>query len=84
MFSMNQDREQNMLWCITVYLLCFLDLTDLLSSSWVVESKGLPTHRVLPLIVDENLHQKKKQSLVFQLQITCVRRLKVMNAVSSS
>lgn len=38
-----------------IYLLCFLDFTDLLSSSRVVGRKDLSTNRVMPLIVDEDL-----------------------------
>lgn len=42
-----------------IYLLCLLDLTDLLSSSRVVGGKDLPTYRILPLIVNENLQEEK-------------------------
>lgn len=42
-----------------MYLVCLLDLTDLLSSSWVAGRKDLPADRVLPLIVDEDLQGGK-------------------------
>lgn len=54
--------------CYSIYLFCFLDLTDLLSSRWVVDREHLPTNRVLPLIVDENL-QKKICILVYLVYI---------------
>ena len=43
-----------------IYLVCLLDLTDQLSTRWVVYRKDFPTNRVLPLIVDENLQGEKK------------------------
>lgn len=48
-----------------VYLLCLLDLTDLLSSRWVAGREDLPTDRVLPLIIDENLQEGKCKNLEF-------------------
>lgn len=42
-----------------IYLVCLLDLTDLLTSSWVVRREDFPTDRVLPLIVDKNLKNIK-------------------------
>lgn len=47
-------------FCSKLYLVSLLDLTDLLSSRWVVDGEDLPTHRVVPLIVDENLQTKEK------------------------
>lgn len=43
---------------MSIYLVRFLDLTDLLSSSRVAGRKDLPTNRVVPLIVDEDLQGK--------------------------
>jgi hypothetical protein len=50
------------------YLLCFLDLTDLLSAGRVVDWEGLSAHRVLPLIVDENLQGEKMQRSVHRME----------------
>lgn len=37
------------------YLVCFLDLTDLLSCCWIVYWEYSPAFRILPLIIDKNL-----------------------------
>lgn len=47
-------------FCAKTYLISLLDFTDLLSSCWVVDREDLPTHRDMPLIVDENLQTKAK------------------------
>lgn len=57
LFSSVQNPHQGLRRC-AVYLVGLLDFTDLLSGRRVARRKHLPTDRVLPLVVDENLQRK--------------------------
>jgi len=51
------------------YLVSFLDITDLLSCCWIIYWEYSPTFRILPLIIDENLEEEEKSSVLLHEQM---------------